>query len=106
MKIFNIKTIELEDGSATVNLGADKIGDNVVQTVYLQVSGDGLTSLSVAGKAQEDEDATAMASISMADFTVKTAITSAGIYMVAAEALSSIELTAVGECEVVVKGVK
>lgn len=103
MKIKTLLEAELSNGSRTVYFGNDKVGDSVVQSVYIQVCDD--VAVSLTGTTVFGQDEVAVGAIALADFSKVDSITEEGIYMVVSEPLHSLTLTTSGTVDVVVKAV-
>ena len=103
MRIKTMLEAELNNGSKTVYFGNGKVGDNVVQSIYVQVLDD--VTVTLTGTMNNDEDPVSLAAISMADMSKVSSLDDKGIYLVIAEPLTSLTLSSSGEVDVIVKAI-
>lgn len=104
MTIKTLKTINLNNNSKTIKLTDNIVSSDVASVVYVQVLED--ADVSISGTSLADADAQPLCAINMSDFSKVAAITTAGIYMVAAEELQSITVASTDEVDVILKVVK
>lgn len=102
--IKNIENIELEDNSVTITVNNGQLKSRVGSTAYIQVLDDtDLTSLTLTGTMDKDEDSMDVGAIKLSDFSGVTAITAEGLYMLPVDEFDTFTLTAEGSTEVIVK---
>lgn len=100
MRIKVLDTLELSSEVSVITLGKDELGNEVVETLYLNVMDDtNLTSIALAGENDEP-----IGVISAADYSTAESITEAGVYMADVAGFSKIKMTVTGTCTVRVKG--
>lgn len=105
MKISKIKNVSLEANEEYVfDLVNDLVANSVEDSVYLQVLED--ANITIKGKLVDDDPAVEdviLACIDTSDFSVKSAITKAGIYTLGVDGYSSITLKSTSDVDVVIK---
>lgn len=100
MRVFFIKEIS---GTSLVDLINDASGDEVIQELILQVKED--ASITLKGSAIDNGDKFTVSAIAQNGLSVVNEITSAGLYIVPVEGMSSLELTVGGNASIVVKAI-
>lgn len=101
MKILKVYDLTVSTGSYTVDLSKNKLGDSIADSVYIQVIDD--CDIAVSGAVTKDVDSEPLAVICMTDLIVKDSIEEAGIYVIDANALSSLTLEVEGTSEIIIK---
>ena len=102
MKILFVKEIE-DAGSHLIDLVGDGLGETAIDSVYLQLTED--DTMSVTGTCKDSEEQVELAIVSLKDFNVANEVSSAGLYVVDAGALSSLTIDLTSGEKVIVKAV-
>lgn len=103
MRIKTILEAELNNDSRTVYFGNGKLGDSVIQSVYVQVLDD--VTVTITGTMNNEETPVPLAAIAMSDMSKVDSLDDEGIYLVIAEPLTSLTLASSGEVSVIVKAI-
>ena len=95
MKILKIKTIELDDQAAVIDLMGDNQGSITANQICIQTDDD--CDIEVKGKIVDDCDFEPVALIKLEDLSVVSNITAPGIYIGEINAFTAIEFDGTGE---------
>lgn len=99
MRILKIKTLELEDQPAIIDLMSDNEGSVTTNQICIQVDSEE-PDIEVSGKVVEDLEFEPFSLIKLEDLSVVSNITAPGIYIGEVNALTAIKFDGTGEATI------